>query len=156
MAALTDAVATAATVERWGPLRQVKHDGTVVEVNITSHLLSFDGRDARCMVIEDITEKEQLERRLRQSQRLESLGQLAGGVAHDFNNLLGIIIGYATMCAQEVEASRARPTRAGVPCTTTCRRSCKPATVPPTSPANSCPSPAPRSPRPRSSTSTPS
>jgi signal transduction histidine kinase/ActR/RegA family two-component response regulator len=105
VATLTDAVATAAAVERWGPIRQVKHDGTVVEVNITSHLLSFDGRDARCMVIEDITEKEYLERRLRQSQRLESLGQLAGGVAHDFNNLLGIIIGYATMCAHDVEAA---------------------------------------------------
>ena len=104
VAALTDAVASAATVERWGPVRQVKQDGTVVEVNITSHMLSFDGRDARCMVIEDITEREQMERRRRQSQRLESLGQLAGGVAHDFNNLLGIIIGYTTMCAQDIEA----------------------------------------------------
>jgi two-component system cell cycle sensor histidine kinase/response regulator CckA len=103
--ALTDAIATAATAQRWGPVQQVKHDGTVVEVTITSHMLSFDGRDARCMVIEDITEREQLERRLRQSQRLESLGQLAGGVAHDFNNLLGIILGYATMCAQEAEES---------------------------------------------------
>jgi PAS domain S-box-containing protein len=105
VAALTNAIAAATTAQRWGPLRQVKHDGTVVDVTITSHMLSFDGRDACCMVIEDITEREQLERRLRQSQRLESLGQLAGGVAHDFNNLLGIILGYATMCAQEVEES---------------------------------------------------
>ena len=103
VAFLSEAVADAASVDRWGPLRQVKRDGTVVEVAITSHALSFDGRDARCAVIEDITEKESLERRLRQSQRLESLGQLAGGVAHDFNNLLGIIIGYATMCAHDLE-----------------------------------------------------
>jgi PAS domain S-box-containing protein len=112
VAALTEAIAGAAAVERWGPLRQVKLDGTVVEVTITSHLLSFGGRAARCMVIEDITEREQLERRLRQSQRLESLGQLAGGVAHDFNNLLGIIMGYAGMCAQDVAADAQTDPRA--------------------------------------------
>jgi PAS domain S-box-containing protein len=105
VAMLTESLRDAGVVDRSGPLRQVKRDGTVVEVTITSHRLRFDGREARCAVIEDITEKEQLERRQRQSQRLESLGQLAGGVAHDFNNLLGIILGYATMCARDVEAA---------------------------------------------------
>jgi PAS domain S-box-containing protein len=76
-----------------------RKDGTsYVEESIISPVLDRAGRIISFVGVKhDITAQVQLEERLRQAQKMEAIGQLAGGVAHDFNNLLTPIIGYAEL-----------------------------------------------------------
>jgi PAS domain S-box-containing protein len=86
-----------------------RKDGTIIEVEIVAHRLEFNGVPAILSVLTDVTERRALEAQLRQSQKLEAIGRLAGGVAHDFNNLLTVIIGYTDMLRADVEpGSRTR------------------------------------------------
>jgi two-component system, cell cycle sensor histidine kinase and response regulator CckA len=88
--------------EDGAPPRHRRKDGSVVAVEIASHVLEFDGRDATLVLATDVTERLQLETQLRQSQKMEAVGLLAGGVAHDFNNLLTAIMGYGQLLQRRV------------------------------------------------------
>jgi PAS domain S-box-containing protein len=62
-----------------------------------------DGRLVRLQIATDITELKKMEAQLRQAQKMESVGRLAGGVAHDFNNMLSIILGNTEMILEDLE-----------------------------------------------------
>ena len=92
-----------------GESRHQLRDGTVIDVDITAHNIELDGRQATIVVANDITERKQAqaalaesEQQLRQSQKLEAVGQLTGGIAHDFNNILTVITGTIEILADGV------------------------------------------------------
>ena len=78
--------------------------GDPVSVLISSVPIMTDGQYDGCLaMLADLTEKKQLENRLLQSQKLESIGTMAGGIAHDFNNILTGIIGYTNLLKLKTE-----------------------------------------------------
>ncbi len=83
---------------KWGepapPALEVflRADGSTLEVEVTANPVIWAGRPAIQVMVRDVSERQAVEQRLRQAQKLEAIGQLAGGVAHDFNNILQALL----------------------------------------------------------------
>lgn len=76
-----------------------------VFLQISLGLLDFDGGASVLAVLSDATEQKTLEQQFVQSQKMQAVGQLAGGVAHDFNNLLTAILGHCDLLMLRADAS---------------------------------------------------
>jgi two-component system cell cycle sensor histidine kinase/response regulator CckA len=95
--------------ERVYQLRDVRKDGSVVDVEVYSSGISLGGKDAILATLHDITErkraeeeKRDLEEKLRHSEKMEAIGTLAGGVAHDLNNILSGLVSYPELVLMDL------------------------------------------------------
>lgn len=87
---------------RWKARRPLS-PGHDFDVEVSLRKAFWFGQEAVVAVVRDISERLRLEAMLHQAQKLDALGQLAGGVAHDTNNMLGVIIGYADLLLDGVQ-----------------------------------------------------
>jgi PAS domain S-box-containing protein len=83
-------------------LTGLRADGSDLPLELTVARLGSDSRAVLTGFVRDITERRALEEQLRQSQKLEAIGRLAGGVAHDFNNILMSIMGAADLLLMQI------------------------------------------------------
>ena len=87
-------------------------NGQVVDVDCAASLVELEGERVVLAIVHDATERRRLEEQLRQAQKMEAVGRLAGGVAHDFNNLIQVVIGYGELVLTALPSDH--PQREGI------------------------------------------
>ncbi len=82
-----------------------RKDSKIISVRLNGRQVRDPGHSDPCVevIVEEVTERLQLEKQLVQAQKFEGIGQLAGGIAHDFNNMIGAIIGWADLGIEEAD-----------------------------------------------------
>ena len=85
-----------------------RRDGDEILVRLSGRAVRRPAGTIDCFetIAEDVTERRALEEQLRQSQKMEAIGQLTGGIAHDFNNLLTIILANAQLIAKALPSGQ--------------------------------------------------
>ena len=91
------------TVEIEEEVQWKRRDQRLITVRLSGRVLCAENQRAAGLevIAENVTERRALEEQLRQAQKIEAVGQLAGGMAHEFNNYLGIVLGYSELLLEE-------------------------------------------------------
>ncbi|NQU57588.1 MAG: PAS domain S-box protein [Rhodospirillales bacterium] len=89
-----------------------RKDGTTYDVSIFLQLVKTETPNVFVAIIEDITERKELEASLQMSRKMDAIGQMVGGIAHDFNNILGIVMGNIEIIRRMVDGNETVSKRA--------------------------------------------
>lgn len=98
-------LASSESIERQQVIALYAHNklGNTVPVEVSLSATTGDAGISVTCLVQDVSDRARLEAQLRQSQKMEAIGKLTGGMAHDFNNLLGVIIGNLDLAARKLE-----------------------------------------------------
>jgi len=87
------------------PFRIINKEGKLIWVQLTTAPINWENKPGILCFLKDITAEKKLEAQFMQSQKMEAVGRLAGGVAHDFNNMLVVIMGQTELILRKIPPS---------------------------------------------------